>query len=230
MAPLTADSSVTSVAMKVARAPSAAAAAVPCASFTSRSVTFPPANTMRLATASPSPDAPPVTTACDSFSCMGGFSGVFQNCWGRGGGGPLIAEKHVDHGVRHVFDPVRRPARSLVLVDDERAHAFEEVALLEALLSHREFHAKTGGEALLFAESQFTQRNAQHGGRAGAHERGGSLRPIGIFGAGFGFERRQDGRHRGMREMRVDAGSQQAQSRRRQDLWRMGVAESAAVR
>src|SRR5258708_14686021 len=169
MAPLTADWSVRSVARKAARSRSAAAAAVPCASFTSRSVTFPPASTMRLATASPSPDAPPVTTACDSFSCMGGFSGVFQNYCGVSGRGPLIAEKHVDHGVGHVFDPVRRPARSLVLVDDERAHAFEEVAALEALLRHREFHAKTGGQALLLAEPQFTQRDAQHGRRAGGH-------------------------------------------------------------
>src|SRR5882762_4739992 len=159
MAPLTTDSSVTSVAMKAARSPSAAAAAVPCASFTSRSVTFPPASTMRLATASPSPDAPPVTTACDSFICMGGFSGVFQNYSGVSGRGPLIAEKHVDHGVRHVFNPVRRPARSLVLVDDERAYAFEEVALLEALLRHREFHAKTGGQTQVLAEAHFTQRN-----------------------------------------------------------------------
>src|SRR6185312_6326072 len=69
-APSTADSSVTSVAMKAARSPRDAAAADPCASFTSRSTTRPPACTILCATASPSPDAPPLTTACASFSCM----------------------------------------------------------------------------------------------------------------------------------------------------------------
>src|SRR3984893_1562594 len=86
IAPLTADSSVTSVAMKAARSPSAAAAAVPWASFTSRSVTFPPASAIRFATARPSPEAPPVTTACDSFSCMGLFSSGTRSSFKTDGG------------------------------------------------------------------------------------------------------------------------------------------------
>ena len=52
-----------------ARSPSAAAADAPCASFTSSSATCPPDFTIRPATARPSPEAPPVTTACDSLNC-----------------------------------------------------------------------------------------------------------------------------------------------------------------
>src|ERR1700688_434714 len=70
IAALTADSSVTSVAMKAALSPSAAAAAAPCASFTSSRVIRPPAATIRCATARPSPEAPPVTTAHVSFNCI----------------------------------------------------------------------------------------------------------------------------------------------------------------
>src|SRR5271168_1839238 len=142
MAALTADSSVTSTAMKRARSPSDAAAAAPCASFTSRSTALPPASTILWATASPSPEAPPVTTARNSLSCMGVSLKAFQGRQRMRARGPSVAEEGIDHGVGDVFNSMRFPARAVVLVDDQSAHAFDEIALLEALLCHGEFHAK----------------------------------------------------------------------------------------
>src|SRR6202789_182494 len=211
IAPLTAASSLTSVAMKADCSPSAAAAAVPWTSFTSRSMTLPPACTIRFATAWPRPEAPPVTTACVSFSCMDEFSQVFEGCEGMRGSAPPVAEKGLDHGVGHLFNPGGLPLRGVVLVDDQSAHPFDKVALHEALLRHGEFHAKAGGEAQFLPALQLAQSDAQHGRRAAAHELGGLLRPIGIFGARFRLQRSQNGRHGGLREVGVDAGTQHAQ-------------------
>jgi len=69
-APSTAVSSLTSTAKKAARSPSAAAAALPCGTLRSKIAALPPACTIRFATASPSPEAPPVTMAFTSFNCM----------------------------------------------------------------------------------------------------------------------------------------------------------------
>src|SRR5258708_12258837 len=106
-------------------------------------------------------------------------------------GRPALAEEVLDHRVGDLFDPAWPPARRVILVDEHSAHAFEKVALFEAVRSHAEFHPETGSETHARGAPQLAESHAHHRGRAAAHDVGGWPGPVGLPAAGFRFHPRE---------------------------------------
>src|ERR1700760_2040248 len=90
------------------------------------------------------------------------------------------------------FDARRAPAWRVVLVDHERPYALDEIALLEALPRHTDFHAQAAGEIQVPTPLKLFYCHRQHGGRAGGEELQTIRRPLRVRRAGFLRERLYD--------------------------------------
>lgn len=71
----------------------------------------------------------------------------------------------------HLCERIRRETRPFILVDDERPHAFDEIAIVDRAVDDAELHAKTIRKRHLTAAHQGVMRHFEHRRRM-AFERG----------------------------------------------------------
>ncbi|MNF10127.1 hypothetical protein D3C80_2109730 [compost metagenome] len=71
-----------------------------------------------------------------------------------------------------------------VLVDDQCAHAFDQVTMLEPLLVQMQFHLEAVFQAQVTASAQHLQGHGHGQGRTGFQQLGGFQRPFVAVGHG----------------------------------------------
>src|SRR5690606_40465261 len=102
----------------------------------------------------------------------------------------------------------RIPAWVLVLVDDQRPHAFHDVALVEPLPVQVQVHAKAIGQGQLAAATEHFQGSADRQWRAAVDDFQSVNRPVAVFGPRFAGQGLADRRDVVVGEVLLDGGRQ----------------------
>src|SRR5258706_9308039 len=119
-------------------------------------------------------------------------SGLSEGGEGMLRGLPAWREERLDRSARDVAEARRAPAGRVVLLDDERADAFDDVALLEAGVDEIELHAKTIGEREARAAAQLFERDGEEHRREPPERVQRGAGPIAQLRVVFRFQRGHD--------------------------------------